>query len=409
VSHHLFCGFVLTALLVSVTAACARLWHGQAARPSDWFAAILLVPVFFNVATVRIVGTNTDLPTTLICLAAAYLTFRGLERYAEAADANGRNTARTCLQVGMILFAVALTFKLSTLVFAALGWTLAVAGLWWMHEPSASKRTATRWAVAISALLVVLWICRGYATTGYPAFPSTALGLPFAWRVPLEGANLQAEFTRSFARIPQIPLADTSGFCWLSAWFREVSISREAVKIPLLLVLCGLAALVLHLWHRKERVSHGMWLLGPSVAGLAFWFFGAPALRFGEAAIWTTAATLGAFAARTFFVEPVWRRLALVGLATLALWSADPLTAWRDGFRPLLSVRTLSSLPQPPLMTHQTTSGFVVNVPTDTNQCWDAPLPCSPYFNDTLRLRDLEKMGQGFMANGLPEDINHNR
>jgi hypothetical protein len=409
VGHHFFCGFVLVALAASVVGACARLWRGESSRASDWFAAMLLVPVVFNAMTVRIVGTNTDLPTTVICLAAAYMTLWGLERSAEATDRGAQDAARVRFMIGMILFAVALTFKLSSLVFAALGWILALAGLWCAQKTEAPRRKALSWAVAISVLVVVPWICRGYVSTGYPAFPSTALGVPFAWRVPPSGAALQAEFARSFARIPQIPLANTTGFQWLGTWFRGVSISREAVKIPLSLVLGGLAALIFRLSLRGDRIPRWVWLAGPSMAGLVFWFFEAPALRFGEAAIWTTAATLGAFAASTFFTSAVRGRFALAGLAATALWSADPRSAWKDGFRPLLSVRTLSPLPQPALEKHQTTSGLVVKVPIESNQCWDAELPCSPYFNDSLRLREPKAIGRGFMADGLPEDIHHNK
>jgi len=32
-------------------------------------------------------------------------------------------------------------------------------------------------------------------------------------------------------------------------------------------------------------------------------------------------------------------------------------------------------------------SGLTVNVPIRTNQCWNADLPCSPYFLDQLQLR----------------------
>jgi hypothetical protein len=31
-------------------------------------------------------------------------------------------------------------------------------------------------------------------------------------------------------------------------------------------------------------------------------------------------------------------------------------------------------------------SGLVVYDPGDSMQCWDAPIPCSPFKNDVLRL-----------------------
>jgi hypothetical protein len=49
-------------------------------------------------------------------------------------------------------------------------------------------------------------------------------------------------------------------------------------------------------------------------------------------------------------------------------------------------------------MPHQTTSGLTVYVPVETNQCWDAPLPCSPYFLDTLHLRQPGELERGFAS-----------
>ncbi len=49
-----------------------------------------------------------------------------------------------------------------------------------------------------------------------------------------------------------------------------------------------------------------------------------------------------------------------------------------------------------PLDTKVTRSGLVVYIPKKEGQCWDSPLPCTPYFNDTLRLRKPGDMAKGF-------------
>jgi hypothetical protein len=41
-------------------------------------------------------------------------------------------------------------------------------------------------------------------------------------------------------------------------------------------------------------------------------------------------------------------------------------------------------------------SGLVVNDPGNTMQCWDAPLPCSPFKVDALRLRRPDDLAAGF-------------
>jgi hypothetical protein len=41
-------------------------------------------------------------------------------------------------------------------------------------------------------------------------------------------------------------------------------------------------------------------------------------------------------------------------------------------------------------------SGLVVFDPGRTMQCWDAPLPCTPFPNDALRLRRAGELASGF-------------
>jgi hypothetical protein len=44
-----------------------------------------------------------------------------------------------------------------------------------------------------------------------------------------------------------------------------------------------------------------------------------------------------------------------------------------------------------------TNSGLILYVPQKGDQCWDAPLPCTPYPKLNLRLRKEGDMSSGFM------------
>jgi hypothetical protein len=48
--------------------------------------------------------------------------------------------------------------------------------------------------------------------------------------------------------------------------------------------------------------------------------------------------------------------------------------------------------------TFQTHSGLLVQVPRKGDQCWDAPLPCTRYFNPNLELGDPQSLPSGFRA-----------
>jgi len=129
---------------------------------------------------------------------------------------------------------------------------------------------------------------------------------------------------------------------------------------------------------------------------LIFWFLEAPALRFGEAAIWTVAATLGTFAAAQFLDQVRKVRIALAGLLMMTAWAAHPRLFWNSDMRPSVGVRTFLHFPNATLITRKTSSGLTIYVPVETNQCWDAPLPCTPYFLNSLHLRQAGKLESGF-------------
>ena len=40
--------------------------------------------------------------------------------------------------------------------------------------------------------------------------------------------------------------------------------------------------------------------------------------------------------------------------------------------------------------------GVVVFKPMHGDQCWDSPVPCTPYFNEELRMRKHQDISSGF-------------
>ncbi|MGC8605238.1 MAG: hypothetical protein ACP5VS_16345 [Desulfomonilaceae bacterium] len=48
-------------------------------------------------------------------------------------------------------------------------------------------------------------------------------------------------------------------------------------------------------------------------------------------------------------------------------------------------------------------SGLIVYTPAQGDQCWDSPVPSTPYFNPNLRLRVAGKIESGFTVNEKPD------
>jgi len=335
----------------------------------------------------------------VVCLVAAAMLFRAFGGE-HPEPGTGMSDSRIMeLVMTMALFPLAVTFKISSVVFASLGWAVAAMKLWMLSRNTRAGKRQLVCGVILSAAIVLPWIGRGIVLTGYPFFPSTALAVPVDWGVSALEAQSQADFARSFARVPGLTYEYAYGWSWLQPWFRELVREREGFWIPLFFALAGGAAGILRIARGNRRsLPQWLWLLAPSLGGLLFWFLEAPAMRFGEPLMWTAGATLGTFAALQFMDRPGRIRMALGGLLLLTAWAAHPRLFWSSYFRPSVGVRTFLRLPSAKLRAHKTASGLTVYVPVETNQCWDAPLPCSYYFHDGLRLREPGKVERGFAS-----------
>ncbi len=401
-AHHLFTGFVMAATCLTILPACARLVRRNPTSPTDWFHGILAIPIFFWTTRSSMVGTQTDEPAAIVCLIAAGILFDELRRKDGAGE---RSHSR--LVVAASLLALSITFKESTIVFALLTWCVAFSRIWLLGRPDRKGRMYIAGAFMISVVILLPWCARGIILSGYPFFPSAMFGFPGDWKTPFSVANLYTAAVRSWGRIPNAPLTDTRGFAWLGEWLNHAIRNRVSFQVPLLISLGGLA-IALGVWiQRKSRPTcPWLWLLLPSLASIIFWFWASPDLRFAQFAIWTTAGTLGTWGIVSVVSEArdsrVW--VLLAALSLLIAWCLVS-SGWEAPYRSLVSAKELSHLPKATVVIRRTISGLPVNVPVQGNQCWDAPLPCTPYFDETLRLRNGDSMRWGFASEARAENL----
>jgi hypothetical protein len=401
-AHHLFAGFILAAIWLTILPAVARVVGKSSMSPSDWFHCILAIPMFYWATRLRLVGTLTDQPATIACLAGAGMLFDGLG-LKDGEEEQQASHAR--LVVAAALFALAVTFKQSTIVFAVVAWFLV---LWRIWRTGRTARERTRYIGAVrglTALVLLPWFVRGIILSGYPFYPAAVLGFPFDWKTPAGVANWNAALVRSWGRNPDAYfIADTQGFGWLRGWVTQSIRDRASFQVPVAISLGGLVAGALGRAKARAHTSPWLWLLIPSLAGLIFWFWASPGLRFGHAPIWIMAATLGTWGIVSLRSEhrQVRAGVVLAVLSALLLWCLAGF-GWKEPYRALFAVRNLPGLPKASFMERRTLSGLTVNVPTGDDRCWDAPLPCTPYFDETLRLRDAGDMRRGFVVEERPE------
>jgi hypothetical protein len=395
---HLFAGFVFAAFWFTLLPACFRLIAGSSASPADWFYCILTIPIAFLTARAKIVGTLTDEPATIACLVAAGILFEELRSKNGPGDSKP-NPAR--LVTACSLFALALAFKQSTIVFAPLAWLLAFRWIWLTNQPAAKRKMCLASALLLATAILLPWCARGVVLSGYPIFPAAVLGFPVDWKLPIGVMHWYVAAIGYWGRFEEMGIAKANGLTWLRAWLDVTVRNRAAFQVPLMISLAGSAIVLGHRSRKRAWAFYPwLWLLVPSFAGALFWFFVSPAPRYGQFSIWATAGTLGTWGIVSMTSGPrrdQLTKIVLAGLAGLLIWCLISF-GWKQPYERLLTAPPLAPLPEPRLTVRHTLSGLAVFVPVEGDQCWDAPLPCTPYFDETLRLRDPQSLRSGFTS-----------
>jgi len=392
-AFHLSVGLFLCALVIRIVQSYVRVLGGHQENVVDYFILPLAVPCTVWVLNAEVVGTNTDLPATVISLVGLIALFDVLQENPKHGEKTGLLESRFI--VATSLFVLVVTFKITALALAVLGWSLALLYVALLSISWERRKTLILTSIGLSCALAIPWLLRGVVLSGYLFYPSSAFAIPVDWRVPREIADSMAHFNRSWAKLPHASFGETDGIHWVLPWFGTAIKNRVDFQIPALFSLTGL---VLALRHGTFKNFSRFWLLVPSFGGLIFWFFLAPAFRFGEAAIWATAACLGSVVLQLFLppMSQIQRWIVLLGIAAIGIWCSYPRTLYRVYFRPLLEAYGFSQIPEARTVPYHLPSGLTVNVPITTNQCWDADLPCSPNFLDELQLRRDASLRWGF-------------
>lgn len=386
VGGSLLLGLVAPALL------CARRVARGSARASDVFALVMVAPVWI-LAGIYLVSLSSDLPATALSMLVAWRTFRILE-----GESAGRES--TELVAITLLCAAATSVKLSALVFSG--------GCWLVAVIACLGRDAKPWrraALATGLLAVALapTLIRGVVVSGYPLYPSATLSVPVEWRVPQAQVERLADGILAWARAPRVPRELVlEGPYWLDSWARRnLRITlRPSLPLPLLLGFFGVAAAAVAGWLGRPRAAPGLWLLAPASVALLIWFGLAPAPRFAMFVFWSVAAA-GIAAGSAAWGRRGARFAAGASVLLLAATTPRELVppGPEAGFYPLPSVAT---------RVYETTSGLVLQVPVEGDQCWGAPQPCTPYPRRDLRLREPGQLASGFtLQTSRPADPAH--
>ena len=268
--------------------------------------------------------------------------------------------------------------------------------------------------VAISAIIALLialpWLGRNLVLSGYLFFPFYQLDLfSFDWKVPQALVIEEASYIEAFAINAFLPYPEVNemGFAeWFPTWLSSLRASNKGILALVMLLAVGHLSLFFVGIMKKGRTffqqQEGYILLFITLfAGMAFWFFKAPDFRFGYA--FTVALYLISF---SFLVVRLlnnrrYNRLAMLGfMGLIALFYLRPVQIGASHYYYLVKAGQPHLLHPgtPPALeeaSYRTPAGLVLYKATNNDQCWNSPLPCTPFPETGITLRHPQKGLQG--------------
>lgn len=425
-AHHVANGVLIQVLLWQGLLGLAQLVRGApggSARAQAVFDAVLIAPAVNMAIQDWLRSFVTDLPASAVVLVAASEAHRLLLDRARPAEERAYSVV-----VVATLLALAVTFKLSLIVFGGLTGLLVLGALLRPGLPAGQRNRALAWAAAGALAIGVTWAGRGVVLSGYPLFPTPRFGFPVDWRVPVEHAigefGYAAESARASTSQPAGVLHQEPFGVWFQRWW-ELSGSDDLhhLVVPGVFALLAMAAaLALRARGRREPTPSTWLLLAPALVALVLWFRVAPEPRYAAPLIWTVFGVSAAALFRTAGADgTVALRRAGVALAVLGASPAvmRPLVTPGPDTRNLPPLQRLveenlrlrgrgralyRDPPPPQTRRYVTASGLELNA--SDRRCGFAPLPCTPNPAPNLRLRVPGRLDGGFAVDGRWQMLN---
>ena len=249
------------------------------------------------------------------------------------------------------------------------------------------------------------FVMRNIIISGYPVYPIPGLDLfNFDWKIPQSLVMNEKNWIESWARIPGRDQAEVLKLSF-SNWFPTWWANQSSLNVSLLVGLLGLTVANLgyfiYAWRKKTAILNLYLKFGFFYALLylasVYWFLSAPDFRFGYGFLLSLLVLLLLPFLKSipgqFFKIKVKKSILVAGICWQFLVLCQVFVS-----KPIQDVLVL---PYPvPVVSLKTNSvqGITIYSPVSGDQCWDSPLPCSPYLNAGLGLRGSD-LKSGFTYN----------
>ncbi len=356
---------------------------------SGVFLLMAVIPVFVP-GSDFISSTYPDFSVMVLILLAIYLIIL----YVESSFSDSQ-----VFLILVIISAYALTIKLSALPLLFFALSLLIIKLF-LHRENINgifrKSSRTLLSVCIFlCIIVVVWILRGIAISGYLAYPSLIGYISWLpWSVPQDIAISDMGWVTGWARSPGAnALQSLDNWDWVLPWF-----SRNLVYLgeAYIFAMLGIAIIVFSIISKKfpkDRIDY-LKIIVPSALctlGLLFWFLQAPDPRFGFGFIFSLPIMVLCLGLSLYMGKSkrtVNRKLLFAVIICLFIiyilintilnnYSVLGIAINEDRWH----------IPEPSMNISKTYDGMSIYVPTNGDQVWNSALPNTPNFNSSLHMK----------------------
>lgn len=348
-------------------------------------------------------GFSPDLAVIALAFAIGAVMVRLLCLDADEMSTHGATMA------GAVVFlaSVGVTLKLSALFlcfFVAL-----CAALYQGHQALVAKRSRLGAGLLGVYLLCVVGVvgvgfARSFILSGYPLFPSAAVGGQPSWSVPeriIEGHKRIARFNSRNRYADRDRMDEIlGGWAWLKPWIvRRFRMPWDFIY-PFFATVAALGYAAVHrLVLRNKGSGRVGWLALAAIPPLVFWFWAAPQVRYGAGAIWIMTGAVVALAVgygeKFLGLRPFHGLVAISLIASLAVVSVR---AARHGIHDVVLTpgadHGFTPFPEPVVSDRLTLpSGLTMPV---SKVPYDLTVPNAEFKEAELRLRVPDSLRRGF-------------
>jgi hypothetical protein len=364
-------------------------------HPFIYQPSLFALPILFYLIMSQGFALSPDITSGLLQLALFLILTRSISQWIEF-----RSIDNYSVLLISILSATSITIKLSNLIYVCVIIFFILIFLWKSRKNSYK---ATLFIFIPSLIIIIVWSLRGILLSGVPFYPSTIGYLPVNWAVNKASIVNEANLIYSWARKPHESWNIVLGnWNWLESWILRNFNNLIEYLIPITFFSFALVISSITRYIKKGEKFHPfeIAILYPSLLSIIFWFFTAPDFRFADCLIYLfliSILLLFFISSRGIVNRKLFTFLFLVIFILGNFRSLHNALINQNIYRDI-SLIGFEKVTEVPLIKKETKSGLEVYVPVSGDQCWDSPLPCTPYFNDSLSLRIPGNIRSGFLT-----------